>query len=254
MNAYERAAGAPLPESGPAGATRPAILVPEADAVALLAVYGIPYPAHAVATSAAEAVDSAERLGYPVVLKVISRDVVHKSDAGGVRVGLFDAEKVRQAFGEIVASVAQHSPCARVDGVLVCRQALPGTDIIVGAFLEEVFGPSVAVGMGGIWAEVLQDVAFRVAPVDGPVAREMLCDLAAYPMLTGARGQPAADLEALESLIVAVSRLIVERPEIVEIDLNPVRVYETSVLALDARILASDPTNGGHVQSILDDA
>ncbi|MCZ7665196.1 MAG: acetate--CoA ligase family protein [Thermoleophilia bacterium] len=215
-------------------------LLCEVEAATLLRDYGIAYPEHGLAATAAEAVVVAGRLGYPVVMKLISPDVVHKSDVGGVLVGLADGPMVERGFQKILDAVSTHVPDARVVGMLVCRQAPPGTEVIVGGFQEPVFGPAVCVGLGGVWAEVLHDVVFRVAPVDPIDAREMLRELVAYPVLRGARGASPCDLEALEGLVAAVSRVIAERPDIMELDLNPVRLFETGALALDARVLLSN--------------
>ena len=211
----------------------------EPEAIQLLQAYGIPYPNHDVAHSVKEAAEIAEGLGYPVVLKVVSRDVVHKSDVGGVAVGLENVDSVRDAYGQILTAVGDHVPGAEIQGVLVCRQAPPGLEVIVGGLKDALFGPTIMFGLGGVFVEVLKDVSFRVAPLERRDAEEMVREIQAYPLLAGARGQESRDISALVDLLVKVSRLMVERPDICELDLNPLRVYRQGLLVLDARVLTS---------------
>ena len=209
----------------------------ETEAVELLSGYGVPYPAHGLARAVDEAVGIADGLGYPVVLKVVSPDVLHKSDAGGVVVGLQTADDVRRGFGNTLDRVRAEVPEARIEGVLVCRQAANGVEAIVGAIHDATFGPTVMFGLGGIFAEVLKDVSFRVAPLDRRDAEEMVCEIRGYALLTGARGQDPCDFDALVDLIMSVSRLVADRPDIVELDLNPVRLWPKGLMALDARMI-----------------
>jgi acyl-CoA synthetase (NDP forming) len=214
----------------------PAVM-PEPEAIVLLRQYGIPYPDHGVAQSATEATEIAEGLGYPVVLKVVSPDVLHKSDAGGVVVGLQDGPAVVQAFDRIVRTVQAHHPGADIGEMLVCRQAPAGLEVIVGALQDAMFGPTLMCGLGGIFAEVLQDVAFRVLPIQAADAAEMVRETRGYPLVAGTRGQASCDMQALVDLLLAVSDMVCERPEIEELDLNPVRLYERGLMALDVRIM-----------------
>lgn len=207
----------------------------EPQAVQLIEQYGIPYPARGLARDAEEALEIAEKLGYPVVLKVVSPDVAHKSDAAGVVLGLEDAASVSEGFEAIGDRVSSSVPGARIEGVLVCQEAPAGLEVIVGALEDETFGPTVMFGLGGIFAEVLRDVSFRVAPLHRRDAEEMIREIQGYPLLSGARGQARLDVEALVELLLSVSRLVMEHREIQELDLNPVRVYEHGLLALDAR-------------------
>jgi acyl-CoA synthetase (NDP forming) len=211
----------------------------EPEAIKLLQAYGIPYPDHGMAATSDEAVQIAERLGYPVVLKVVSPEVLHKSDVGGVLVGLTDARSVRQAYDQIRKSVTDHVPGADIRGVLVCRQAEPGLEVIVGALQDALFGPTLMFGLGGVLVEVLKDVSFRVTPLDRQDAEAMVKEIQGYPLLKGVRGQPGADIPALVDLLVNVSQMVTEHPEVHELDLNPVRVYDKGVLVLDARILTN---------------
>jgi acyl-CoA synthetase (NDP forming) len=211
--------------------------ITEPEAIRLLEGYGIPYPEHGLARSPQEAARIADELGYPVVMKVVSPEVVHKSDAGGVVVGLGDATSVRAAYEVMVTRVRSATPDARIEGVLVCRQAAEGLEVIVGALDDATFGPTVMFGLGGIFAEVLKDVSFRVIPLELRDAEEMLQEIKGYPVLSGARGQSGCDLHAAAELLLSVSRLVTEHAEIKELDLNPVRLYERGLLVLDARVL-----------------
>ncbi len=209
----------------------------EPEAVCLLKQYRIPYPDHGVAYDAEEAARMAEELGCPVVLKVVSPDVPHKSDVGGILVGLKSASEVRQGFATIVERVTSNLPQARIEGVLVCKQASSGLEVIVGALEDVTFGPTVMFGLGGIFAEVLRDVTFRVAPLTRHDGEEMVRELRGYPLLIGARGQPPRDMDALVNLLLSVSQMVMERANIEELDLNPVRLFEHGLLVLDARMV-----------------
>lgn len=211
--------------------------VSEPETIQLLEEYGIPYPTHGFARDAKEAGRIAEELGFPVVLKVVSPEVLHKSDAGGVLVGLEDSASVRQGYSEVVDRVRSLVPGAQIEGLLVCKQAPEGLEVIVGALEDETFGSTVMFGLGGIFAEVLRDVSFRVAPLHRRDAEEMIREVQGYPLLSGARGQASLDLEALIDLLLSVSRLVTEHRETRELDVNPVRVYEHGLLALDARMV-----------------
>lgn len=212
-------------------------LLLEPEAIELLRAYGIPYPDHGLARDANKAVEIADRLGYPVVLKVVSRDLVHKSETGGVRTGLEDGQAVRDAAVQMLKDVARSVPGAEIQGLLVCQQAPVGLEVVVGSLDDDLFGPAVMFGLGGIFAEVLQDVSFRVAPLDRRDAKAMIREIRGYPLLSGARGQGEYDVRALVDLLLKVSRMAIDHPEIKEMDLNPVRLFETGLLALDARIL-----------------
>lgn len=209
----------------------------EPDAVRILTQYGIPYPTHRFAQTAEEAVQGAEETGYPVVLKIVSPQISHKSDVGGVAVGLKNAQEVSRGFADILGRVQKAVPESEVRGVLVCRQAEPGLEVIVGALKDPIFGPTLMFGLGGIFTEILKDVSFRIVPVERIDVEEMIQEIKGHPILSGLRGQKPRDLEALADLLLAVSRLVSERPNIEELDLNPVRLYEQGLSVLDVRIL-----------------
>jgi acyl-CoA synthetase (NDP forming) len=193
-----------------------------------------------LATTPDEAVQAADALGYPVVLKVVSPDVTHKSDAGGVRLSLDSPEAVRQAFAAIVESVKRAEPDARIEGVSVQRMAAPGIEVIVGLSKDPQFGPVLMFGLGGVLVEVLKDVAFRIVPIEPRDARQMLREIKGFPVLQGFRGQEPADLDALEKLLLAVSAFAEAHPEVEELDLNPVFAYKDGAVAVDARIVLGE--------------
>ena len=217
----------------------------EYEAKRVLAEYGIPVTREALAGSAREAVAVAKRIGYPVALKVQSPDIAHKTEAKAVRIGLADDAQVEAAYEEIVANARTYQPDARIDGVLVQEMVSGGTEVILGATNDPLFGPAVMFGLGGIFAEVLKDVAFRLAPVTPANAREMIAEIKGYPVLAGIRGKPTADLDALVDAIVRLSALAVDLEDhVAELDINPLFVKEQGggVIAGDAliKLKASD--------------
>ena len=212
----------------------------EPEAIQLLAQYGIPYPKQELAHNADEAGRFAERIGCPVVLKVVSPDVLHKSDAGGVMVNLTSAAAVHDGYASMMKTVLSKALGAKIDGALVVQQAPQGLEVIVGAIDDVTFGPTLMFGLGGIFTEILKDVAFRVAPIERRDAEEMIQEIKAYKLLTGVRGQAPRDIPALVELLLSVSRLLTEHPEIKELDLNPIRLYEKGLMALDARVLVKE--------------
>jgi acyl-CoA synthetase (NDP forming) len=208
----------------------------EPEAVGIFNEYGIPYPVHRFVRSADEAVHAAEEIDFPVVLKIVSPRIIHKSDAGGVVTGLEKAEDVRIAFEHMTARILSEINDNDIRGALVCRQAEPGLEVIVGSLQDPVFGPTLMFGMGGIFTEILNDVSFRIVPVEYIDVEEMITEIKGYPILAGARGEKPRDIKALADILLAVGRLVSERPEVGELDLNPVRLYEKGAMVLDARI------------------
>lgn len=218
-------------------------LLTEVESKQVLHEAGIPVAIAVLAHDATEAADAAEKVGFPAVLKIVSPDVAHKSDVGGVRLGLESKEDVAEAFDEIMTAVNEAQPEARIDGVAVQRMAPAGTEVIVGMSKDAQFGPVMMFGLGGILVEVLKDVAFRIVPLEPKDAREMVREIKGFPVLEGVRGQLPADVAALENLILKVSEFIEAHPEIDELDLNPVFAYPDGVLAVDARIVITDAQN-----------
>ena len=215
-------------------------LLNEVEAKDLLRAAGVPVTQTTLATNAAEAVTQGEAAGYPVVLKVVSPDISHKSDAGGVKLNLKSADDVRAAYDAIIQSCTAHVPGAKITGVAVQHMAPQGTEVIVGMTTDPQFGPVMMFGLGGIMVEVLKDVSFRLVPLEAKDAREMIGEIKGKPILDGVRGQPPADVKALEAAILQVSKFVEEHPEVRELDLNPVFAYEDGAIAVDARIVISE--------------
>jgi acetyl-CoA synthetase (ADP-forming) len=209
----------------------------EPEAKTLCQEYGIPVTKFKVATSVEEAVKFAEGIGYPVVLKIVSPEVIHKFDVGGVVLNLKNASEVKDAYDRIIKSVRKHKPEAKIVGVLVQEMAPASTEVIVGATKDPQFGPALMFGLGGIFVEVLKDVTFRIAPITESDAREMITEVKAYPILKGFRGQPPADIDAIAKILLSTSKLVMEHPEIKELDLNPIIVYEKGAKTVDARVI-----------------
>jgi acyl-CoA synthetase (NDP forming) len=212
----------------------------ESEAYDLLAAYGVPVPGHRVVTSAEDAEAAAGEVGYPVVAKVVSPDILHKTDVGGVLLHLNDAAAVRAAYRQIVERARQAKAALR--GVLIARMAPPGTEVIAGLTQDAQFGPVVMFGLGGIFVEVYRDVSFRLVPLTAPEAAAMIREIKASPVLQGVRGGRPADLQALADLLLKISRMGEENPEIAEMDLNPVIVYEEGLSVVDARVLLHHKT------------
>lgn len=193
-----------------------------------------------LATSQKEAINLSWQMGFPVVLKVISPEVIHKSDAGGVKVGLNSGAQVRRAYREIMSSVREKFPQANIEGVSVQKMARPGVEVIIGMSKDAQFGPVLMFGLGGILVEILKDVSFRIVPLTRRDAREMIHEIKGYPLLEGYRGQEPADIPLLEEMLLNVSEFVEKNPEIKELDLNPIFAYKDGAVAVDARVVLED--------------
>ena len=209
----------------------------EVESKGLLKKAGIPVVEAKLARSKKEAISISKEIGFPVVLKINSPDVVHKSDSGGVKLGLANATQVGKSYSEIISSVKQAYPEAQIQGVSVQPMASPGVEVIVGMSKDPQFGPVIMFGLGGILVEVLKDVSFRIVPLTERDAREMIKEIKGYPILEGYRGQKPASIPKLEKLIVKVSQFVEKNPQIKELDLNPIFAYPDKAVAVDARII-----------------
>lgn len=214
---------------------RDSLTAPEAKE--LCDLYGIPVPQEGLAKSADEAVKMAEGMGFPVVLKIVSPQILHKTEAGGVLVGVKSADEVRAGYQKIVDNAKAYDAKADIHGIQVQQMLKGGQEVIVGAVTDPSFGKLVAFGLGGILVEVLKDITFRLAPVSHEDALSMLDGIQAAEMLKGVRGSDPVDREALAKILVNVSRLVDEVPEIVELDLNPVFARADGATAADVRIV-----------------
>ena len=222
------------------GEGRTSLSPPEAKRVC--DAYGIEVPGEGLATSAEEAVGIAEDIGFPVVLKIVSPDILHKTDAGGVLVGLATADDVSSGYDTILGNARAHDADAEITGVQVQQMLGEGQEVLIGAVTDPSFGPVVTFGIGGILVEVMRDVTFRLAPTSRKGALQMVDGIRAAEVLRGVRGRPGVDREALAATIEAVSQLVSDFPEITEVDLNPVLATEQGAVAVDARFLVSFET------------
>lgn len=209
----------------------------EPEAKRLFQLHGAPVTEDQLATTADEAVEIAKNMGGEVVLKIVSPDILHKSDAKGVRIHLKKEDEIRAAFDDIIKSAKQYNEHADIRGILVTPMADPGIEVIIGTKIDDQFGPVIMFGLGGIMVEVLKDVAFRVLPISSHSARKMMEDIRSAPILNGVRGSASYDKGAIRRLLVLCSEIIEAYPEIAEMDLNPVIVYEEGARIIDARII-----------------
>ncbi len=214
---------------------RKTLLEPEAKTIC--AEYGIPVTRFKLAKSAAEARKYAEEIGYPVVMKIVSQDIIHKSDVGGVIMDIKNSDEVSEAYTRIMTNVKKNNTKARIAGIIVQEMAPQSTEVIVGGIKDPQFGPALMFGLGGVFVEVLRDVAFRIAPVQADEAREMITEVKAYPLLKGYRNTPPADIDAIVKILLNTSKLLMKHENIKELDLNPIIVYETGAKTVDARII-----------------
>jgi len=199
--------------------------------------YGIPITALKIAKTVEDAVKFFEDMDCPAVFKIVSTDVIHKFDVGGVILNINSKEDAKKAYNKILENVKKHKPDAKIDGILVQEMAPCATEVIVGAIKDAQFGPTLMFGFGGTFVEVIKDVSFRIAPITKEEAKEMISEVKAYPILLGYRGQPPADIDTLANIVVNTSRLVMDHQEIKELDLNPVIVYERGAKTVDARII-----------------
>jgi acyl-CoA synthetase (NDP forming) len=212
-------------------------LLTEIEAKQVLEESGVPVSPARLARTRDDAVKMANELGYPIVLKIVSPQITHKSDVGGVALNLTSGEEVGAAYDAVVSSSKQHVPDATIDGVAVQRMEKHGIEVIIGMTKDPQFGPVMMFGLGGVLVEVLKDVAFRVVPINERDARQMVHEIKGFPLLEGYRGQDPADIARLEQLLLKVSQFIEQHPEVAELDLNPVFAYKDGALAVDARIV-----------------
>lgn len=211
----------------------------EVEAKQVLQARGIPVNRTELATDVGEAVRIAREIHYPVAVKVASPDILHKSDVKGVKLGVGSEFELRRAFEEVINNSKTHNPGARILGATVQEYVTPGCEVIIGGLQDKTFGPTVMFGLGGVWVEVLKDVSFRLAPLSIEDAKDMVREVKGYPVLAGARGSPPADVDAIAGIIQKAGQLIVDFPEISELDINPTFVFDAGkgAVAVDARIV-----------------
>jgi len=256
MSAYRREQERPIFEPEPCEVCQPPVRelfdrvrsegrvsIGDLEAWEVLKAYGFTVPESRLAKTPEEAVEIAEEVGYPVVMKVASPDILHKTDVGGVKLNLRSAEDVRDAFDLIMYRAGRYMPDARIWGCQVQQMVPGGREILLGMSRDPQFGPLIAFGLGGIYVEALKDVSFRVAPFGRQEADEMIREIRSYRLLEGVRGEPPADHEAMVDALLRISQLVTDFPEILELDINPLMVFEEGrgAMAIDMRlVLASE--------------
>jgi acyl-CoA synthetase (NDP forming) len=201
---------------------------------------GLPVVEAKLAKTKTQAIQFGKEIGFPVAMKIVSPDVIHKSDSGGVALGLTNSAQVGRAYSEMIAAVKKQYPKAKIHGVSVQKMVRPGTEVIIGMTKDAQFGPVLMFGLGGILVEILKDVSFRVVPLVPRDAREMIQEIKGRPLLEGYRGQEPADVPFLEQLLLKVSEFVEQNPEIKELDLNPLFAYSDGAVAVDARVILED--------------
>jgi acetyl-CoA synthetase (ADP-forming) len=211
-------------------------ILTEYESKRILKQAGIPVVETKLAKTQKEAVSFSQKIGFPVVLKITSPDVIHKSDSEGVKLSINSAAEVKKAYNEILKKVRKQYPDAIIHGVSVQKMVRPGTEVIIGTSKDPQFGPVIMFGLGGIFVELLKDVSFRVIPVERKDAQEMIKEIKGFPLLQGYRGKEPADISALVDIILKISKFIEENPQIKELELNPIFVYRNRAIAVDARI------------------
>ncbi len=211
--------------------------LPEPICEEILTSYNIPVPSAYLTKEVDKAVEFAKKIGFPVVLKIVSPQIIHKSDAGGVITNINEESKVREAFNKILKNAKKYNPKAKIEGIYVQKMAPPAREVIIGAVKDGQFGQVVMFGLGGIFVEILKDVVFRVAPIDREESREMIEEIKGLPILQGVRGEKSIDFNSLSEVIANISKLVVDFPQIEQLDINPVCVYPDKLYAVDARII-----------------
>ena len=209
----------------------------ETESKELLREYKIPVSDFKLIKGEEEITGLAEEINFPIVMKIVSPDIIHKTDAGGVKVSIKDEKEAKLAYQGIISEAKKYNKEAKISGVIVYTMVPQGTEIIIGMMKDPHFGPVIMFGLGGIFVEVLKDISFRILPIEEIDAREMISEIKGYEILKGARGNPPRDIQAIEEVLMKVSKLTMENPEINEIDLNPIFVFENGLQVVDARMI-----------------
>ena len=209
----------------------------ETEAKELLREYGIPVPDFKLIKSEEEISGLAKEMNFPITMKIVSPEIIHKTDAGGVKVNIKDEKEAKLAYQEIISKAKKYNKEAQIFGVITYSMIPKATEIIIGIMKDPHFGPVIMFGLGGIFMEVLKDISFRILPIEERDAEEMINEIKGYEILKGARGEEPKDIQAIKDLLLKISQLALENPEISEIDLNPVFVFEKGLQVIDARMI-----------------
>ena len=209
----------------------------EIEAKEILIENNIPVPDFMLLKKREDIKKISKSIGYPLVMKIVSPDIIHKSDAGGVKVGIENEKDAFVAFRKIILNAKKYNNLAQINGIIATKMIPQSTEIIIGMMKDPHFGPVIMFGMGGIFVEVLKDVSFRILPIKEKDAEEMIREIVGYKILQGTRGKSPKDIKAIEELLLNISQFAMENPEISEIDLNPVFVFEKGLKVIDARMI-----------------
>jgi acyl-CoA synthetase (NDP forming) len=209
----------------------------ETEAKELLREYGIPVPDFKLIKSEDEIVGLAKEINFPIVMKIVSPDIIHKTDAGGVKVGIKDEKEAKAAYQDIIYKVKKYKKEAKISGVIAYSMIPQETEIIIGMMKDPHFGPVIMFGLGGIFVEILKDISFRILPLEERDAEEMISEIKGYQILKGIRGETPKDVKSIRDVLMKISQLVMENPEIKEIDLNPVFVFNQGLQVVDARMI-----------------
>ena len=209
----------------------------ETEAKELLREYGIPVPDFKLVKSEEEISGLANGINFPITMKIVSPDIIHKTDAGGVKLNIQDEREAKLAYQEIIFNAKKYNKGAQIFGVITYSMISKATEITIGMMKDPHFGPVIMFGLGGIFVEILKDISFRVLPIEERDAREMITEIRGYEILKGARGKSPRDIQAIEGVLMKISKLTMENPEINEIDLNPIFIFEKGLQVVDARMI-----------------
>jgi acyl-CoA synthetase (NDP forming) len=209
----------------------------ETEAKELLREYGIPVPDFKLIKSEDEIVELAKEINFPIVMKIVSPDIIHKTEAGGVKVGIRDEKEAKAAYQDIIYKVKKYKKEAKISGVIAYSMIPQETEIIIGMMKDPCFGPTIMFGLGGIFVEILKDISFRILPLEERDAEEMISEIKGYKILKGVRGESPKDIIAIKEVLMKISQLVMDNPEIKEIDLNPVFVFNQGLQVVDARMI-----------------
>ena len=209
----------------------------ETEAKELLREYGIPVPDFKLIKSEDEIVGLAKEINFPIVMKIVSPDIIHKTEAGGVKVGIKDEKEAKAAYQDIIYKVKKYKKEAKISGIIAYSMIPQGTEIIIGIMKDPHFGPVIMFGLGGIFVEILKDISFRILPLEERDAEEMISEIKGYQILKGIRGETPKDVKSIRDVLMKISQLVMDNPEIKEIDLNPIFVFEKALQVVDARMI-----------------
>ena len=209
----------------------------ETEAKELLKEYGISVPDFRLIKSEEEISGLAKEINFPITMKIVSPDIIHKTDAGGVKVNIKDEKEAKLAYQEIISKAKKYNKEAQIFGVITYSMIPKATEIIIGMMKDPHFGPVIMFGLGGIFVEVLKDISFRILPIEERDAEEMISEIKGYEILKGIRGETPKDVKSIRDVLMKISQIVMENPEIKEIDLNPIFVFEKALQVVDARMI-----------------